>query len=90
MIGLKRHTVQVVEHDPGWGTRFEAEARTVRKAIGDLVVDVQHVGSTAVAGWSAAARAVPRPVANSATAVAPSKTFSLICISGCLVVFRPV
>ncbi len=48
MIGLKRHTVQVLDYDPGWA-RLGAEAcHLVKDAIGNLVADVQHVGSTAV------------------------------------------
>jgi GrpB-like predicted nucleotidyltransferase (UPF0157 family) len=47
MLGLKRHTVMVVDYDPDW-IRLGAEAcQAVRNACGELV-DVQHVGSTAV------------------------------------------
>ena len=53
MIGLRRHTVRLVEHDSAWAALFEDEARRVRDAAGDLVVDVQHVGSTAVPGLPA-------------------------------------
>jgi GrpB-like predicted nucleotidyltransferase (UPF0157 family) len=48
MIGLKRHTVQVVEHQPEWSVLFKVEADALSRLIGDLVVDIQHVGSTAV------------------------------------------
>lgn len=48
MIGLKRHTVLVVDHDQGWSALFAAERATLRRALGDLVLDIQHVGSTAV------------------------------------------
>jgi GrpB-like predicted nucleotidyltransferase (UPF0157 family) len=48
MIGLKRHTVKVVDHDPEWfGLGVEA-CQAVRKACHELLADVQHVGSTAV------------------------------------------
>jgi GrpB-like predicted nucleotidyltransferase (UPF0157 family) len=48
MIGLKRHTVKVVEHEPDWATLAVEACQAVRNACGELVVDVQHVGSTAV------------------------------------------
>ena len=53
MIGLKRYTVQVVDHDPNWATLAAAVCHEVQRAGGDLLVDVQHVGSTAVSGLPA-------------------------------------
>ena len=48
MIGLKRHTIKVVEHDPDWATLAFEACQAVRDACGELLVDVQHVGSTTV------------------------------------------
>lgn len=48
MIGLRRHTVQVVDHDPAWASFAADVCRRIREAGGDLIVDIQHVGSTAV------------------------------------------
>ncbi len=48
MIGLRRHTVALVAHDPAWAALFAAEARAIQSAAGDLVLQVEHVGSTAV------------------------------------------
>ena len=48
MIGLKRHTVDVVDHDPSWTVLGVLACQTVRNACGELLADVQHVGSTAV------------------------------------------
>jgi len=50
MIGLQRHTVRVVEYSPKWASLGEDVCRKVRNAGGELLVDVQHVGSTAVPG----------------------------------------
>jgi len=47
-IGLKRHTVKVVEYRPEWVALFHAEEVGLREALDDLVEDIQHVGSTAV------------------------------------------
>lgn len=52
-IGLQRHTVRVIEHRREWAELFTAEARELRLAAGELAEDIQHVGSTAVAGLPA-------------------------------------
>lgn len=48
MIGLRRFTVQVVEHDPRWSALAADECREAILVCGNLLVDVQHVGSTSV------------------------------------------
>ncbi len=63
MIGLQRHTVCVVEHQPEWAALFLTEAETLRASLGDIVADIQHVGSTAVPGLSA------KPILDIAVAV---------------------
>ena len=40
--------VEVVPHDPGWRDAFEAEAKQVAAALGENVVAVHHIGSTAI------------------------------------------
>ncbi len=42
--------VVVVPPDPSWPTAFSAEAQRLRDALDDVVVDVHHVGSTAIPG----------------------------------------
>ncbi|HOM80202.1 MAG TPA: GrpB family protein [Armatimonadota bacterium] len=63
MIGLKRHTVRIVDYDPAWAARYREEARVIRSALDALAVDVQHVGSTAVPGLMA------KPILDIAVAV---------------------
>jgi GrpB-like predicted nucleotidyltransferase (UPF0157 family) len=53
MIGLKRGTVQVVPYRADWPNSFEQERRVLREHIGRHVLDIQHVGSTAVPGLDA-------------------------------------
>lgn len=48
MIGLRRHTVQVVDHNPGWAALAAEACQEARSACGDLLADLQHVGSTSV------------------------------------------
>jgi GrpB-like predicted nucleotidyltransferase (UPF0157 family) len=64
MIGLKRNVVKVVEHDPHWAGLALEVCAAVRNACGELLVDVQHVGSTAVPGLPA------KPILDIAAAVA--------------------
>lgn len=45
--------VEVVPYDPRWPALFEAEARRLRDALGANVVEIHHVGSTAVPGLAA-------------------------------------
>ena len=52
-IGLERGTVRVAEHDPGWFVAAAQVCHAVRRQCGDLVIDIQHVGSTSVPGLPA-------------------------------------
>ena len=46
--------IYIVDYDPNWAKSFELERSLVLKALGsDLVVKIEHVGSTAVPGLSA-------------------------------------
>jgi GrpB-like predicted nucleotidyltransferase (UPF0157 family) len=40
--------VEVVPHNPRWRDAFEAEAKHVAAALGDNVVAIHHIGSTAI------------------------------------------
>ena len=51
--GRERVPIVVVDPDPAWPARFEAVRDRIRVALGDRVVDVQHIGSTAVPGLAA-------------------------------------
>lgn len=53
VIGLKRYTVRVVEHQPQWATLFQAELDFLVKETGDLIIEIHHIGSTAVPGLPA-------------------------------------
>lgn len=45
--------VRVVDYDPKWPEMFEAEAALVREIIGDNLITIFHIGSTAVPGLKA-------------------------------------
>ncbi len=42
--------VEVVPHNPAWKDAYEIEAARIARALGDLVVAVHHIGSTAIPG----------------------------------------
>lgn len=42
--------VEVVAHDPNWRGEFETEAGRIADAMGDVLVAIHHIGSTAIAG----------------------------------------
>lgn len=46
-------TVAVVPHDPGWRLGFEEEADRLSTALGEVVVRMHHIGSTAIPGMPA-------------------------------------
>ena len=50
IIGLERGVVRLVPYDPGWVVLFEEEKARLSRALGDLALDIQHVGSTAIPG----------------------------------------
>ncbi|MCP5156515.1 MAG: GrpB family protein [Ectothiorhodospiraceae bacterium] len=45
--------VVVVPHDPAWRAAFAREAGRLRASLGTNVLDVQHIGSTAIDGIAA-------------------------------------
>jgi GrpB-like predicted nucleotidyltransferase (UPF0157 family)/chloramphenicol 3-O-phosphotransferase len=45
--------VELVLYDPAWPDRYEAERAQIAAALGDLSLEVHHVGSTAVPGLDA-------------------------------------
>lgn len=45
--------VALVPYDPTWPDRYAALAGEVRAALGDAVLDLEHVGSTSVPGLAA-------------------------------------
>jgi GrpB-like predicted nucleotidyltransferase (UPF0157 family) len=45
--------VVIVEYDPVWPSVYQAIAERIREALGDRVLSLEHVGSTAVPGLPA-------------------------------------
>lgn len=52
-LGLSRAEVRVAPHHPAWARLFADEAARLRTALGNAVIDVEHIGSTSVPGLAA-------------------------------------
>ncbi len=63
VLGLQPGTVRLREYTPLWAELFLIEAADIRDALGELALDVQHVGSTAVPGLRA------KPILDIAVAI---------------------
>lgn len=50
---MKTTTVVVLPYDEGWETDFQKIKAELESAIGELIVCIEHVGSTSVQGMSA-------------------------------------
>jgi GrpB-like predicted nucleotidyltransferase (UPF0157 family) len=62
--GLERGVVRLAPHSAAWARLFAAEREALRSAVGDLFLDIQHIGSTSVPGL------VAKPIVDIAAAVA--------------------
>jgi GrpB-like predicted nucleotidyltransferase (UPF0157 family) len=45
--------VEIVDYDPSWAAEFAALGRTLRAALGEVAMRIDHIGSTAVPGLAA-------------------------------------
>jgi GrpB-like predicted nucleotidyltransferase (UPF0157 family) len=52
-LSFETHAVELVEHSPEWTKTAEARAAALRPAIGDNLVAIHHIGSTAIPGIKA-------------------------------------
>ena len=48
MIGLKRGTVKLVSYQKEWSDNAKNIIQLLWQLLGDTVIDIQHVGSTAI------------------------------------------
>ncbi len=52
-IGLKRNTVKLHNYSSEWPKLYQYEADSIRKVLGNVVVGIEHIGSTSVPGMLA-------------------------------------
>jgi GrpB-like predicted nucleotidyltransferase (UPF0157 family) len=53
MLGLDRKSILLVPHQTEWKSFFESESDLLREAVGDYLVAIEHIGSTAISGLDA-------------------------------------
>jgi GrpB-like predicted nucleotidyltransferase (UPF0157 family) len=63
MIGLERDTVRLTPYQADWAHLYAAEKARLQGAVGEHVLDIQHVGSTAISDI------VAKPILDIAVAV---------------------
>jgi GrpB-like predicted nucleotidyltransferase (UPF0157 family) len=79
-LGLATSEVRLVPYDPDWKALGAQECTTVRALLGDMAIDVLHVGSTAVPGM--AAKPILDIVAAVADDVAIDEVVGRLCATG--------
>lgn len=50
VLGLKRNVVRLQDYTSLWIELYREEEERIRAAIGHLIIDLQHIGSTAIPG----------------------------------------
>ena len=50
---MAKAAIKLVPQDPDWEREYQITKRAIQSACGDLVLDVVHIGSTAIAGIAA-------------------------------------
>ena len=53
MLGLKKGSVQLLNYNPKWAELYDKEKNHIKGHIGNLILDIQHIGSTAIPGLKA-------------------------------------
>ena len=49
----QKQVVRIVDYDPRWASLYEAEKRRILEVLGDVIMGIEHIGSTAVVGLGA-------------------------------------
>lgn len=53
MLGLDAEKVMLAEYDKEWNSYYTSEFILIKNALGDSVIDIQHIGSTSIVGMKA-------------------------------------
>lgn len=51
--GIERRAIRIVDYDPAWPTKFERHLGIMAKALGDVALRIEHIGSTSVPALAA-------------------------------------
>jgi Uncharacterized conserved protein len=71
MLGVKRYAVRLEPYNEQWAQLFEETKFEVQQILGSNVIDVQHIGSTAIKGI------VAKPILDIAVVVQDLNTINL-------------
>ena len=63
MLGLESGKVKLLPYTEAWARVYEIEEKLLRAVIGDIAIDIQHIGSTSIHGLEA------KPIIDIAIAV---------------------
>lgn len=53
VLGLQRGIVRLLEYTPLWEELYQEEEKRIRASVGHLIIEIQHIGSTAIPGIKA-------------------------------------
>ena len=48
--GIENVEIHIVDSDPAWASQFQEHATRIRAALGDIMLRIEHIGSTSVPG----------------------------------------
>jgi len=51
--GFEKAPIRIVDYDPSWPTQYQAHAKKIARALGDVSLRIEHIGSTSVPGLAA-------------------------------------
>ena len=51
--GVEKRVIEIFDYDPLWPVKFREHANRIAKALGDSVLQIEHIGSTSVPGLAA-------------------------------------
>ena len=74
VLGLEHGSLRLVPYCDDWPQLYEIERQRIAAAIGSYVLDIQHIGSTAIPGM------VAKPILDIAVAVASFEE-AVVCIA---------
>jgi GrpB-like predicted nucleotidyltransferase (UPF0157 family) len=63
VLGLSRTVVRLSPYNEKWIEAYKTEEKLLRESMGDLIVDIQHVGSTSITGL------ISKPIIDIAVAI---------------------
>ncbi|MCL2518665.1 MAG: GrpB family protein, partial [Oscillospiraceae bacterium] len=50
MLGVERYKVALIPHDDNWAHEYEITKTELLEILGDNIIEIRHVGSTAIKG----------------------------------------